>query len=472
MDMSSDRGGQSGGPSGISSGQDLSKRQGLIAVNDLTYVLEPDLSVASNKTHKVHYFQNSSYTPNQNAICILNSGADYIDTRRSWLQFDVDLSDTTVDDNKMADNPHFGTHGSACNFIKQITISTRSGDVLCQLFDFNLMSNILLPLTYDKGWFDSVGQTMAYGGAVKFDTKNRFIIPMYVLTPLFAYGRLMPAMLMSGLRIEIVWEDTKKAVYNETENSAPKSYTVSDPQFCLSSVQLSDSIQRSLNELSATNGLEIVYCDYERDMHTSGGALETVNMEIRKACSRALKAFARIRLTGGTGLVDEDRRDSFRAEEKFPVYEYQWRLGSLYFPQQPVRSPQTVPGCTRTAVAAYANLLESIDKYHGGSRAPHVSLYGIKGDHAGQSDSVTSLNATSGSFANDAHTIGVTLERSTMFNLAGIPVNNSRVLALGAKMLPDTQEGSVSGDPVRQVDVFLKYVRLARVFLNNVEVEQ
>ena len=482
MDMSSDRGG--GGPSGISSGQDLSKRQGLIAVNDLTYVLEPDLSVASNKTHKVHYFQNSSYTPGQNAICILNSGADYIDTRRSWLQFDVNQTNTV----------NLGTHGSACNLIKQITVSTRSGDVLCQLFDFNLMSNVLLPLTYDKGWFETVGQTMAYGGKL-VNGRNRIIIPMYVLTPLFAYGRLMPAMLMSGLRIEIVWENSTKAFFNTLGNG---DYTVSNPQFCLSSVQLSDSIQRALNELSATNGLEIVYCDYERDMHTTGGTLETVNMEIRKACSRALKAFARVRVTAGllkagdsTSAVEEEKkdvfltdatRDTFAAEKNFPCYEYQWRLGSLYFPQQPVRATSSGPeGCHEAAVTTYANLLESIDKYHGGSRAPHVPL---NHEHllpqtwdataVGSLFATTTYDAHAGSFVRDAHTIGVTLERSTMFNLAGIPVNNSRVLALSAKLIATSGEltYAISGPPTRQVDVFLKYVRLARVFLNNVEVEQ
>ena len=46
-------------------GQDLSRRQGLIAVNDLTYVLEPDLSVASNKTHKKHFFQTNTYKQGQ-----------------------------------------------------------------------------------------------------------------------------------------------------------------------------------------------------------------------------------------------------------------------------------------------------------------------------------------------------------------------------------------------------------------------
>lgn len=236
-----DMGGGSGG-GGMSSGQDLSKRQGLIAVNDLTYVLEPDLSVASNKTHKVHHFQNTEYGPGQNAICILNSGADYIDTRRSWLQFDVVYPHHRI---------HLGTHGSACNFIRQITISTRSGDVLCQLFDFNLMNNILLPLTYDKGWFDTVGQTMAFGSHVEagVDLKNRLMIPMYCLSPLFAYGRLMPAMLMSGLRIEIVWEQPAKVGYNP-DNPINQAYTIHNPEFIMSSVQLSDSIQRALNELS------------------------------------------------------------------------------------------------------------------------------------------------------------------------------------------------------------------------------
>ena len=67
------------GENKTSSSGDLSKRQGLITVNDLVYVLEPDLSVATNKTHKVQYFQNSEYQSGSNGICILNSGADYID---------------------------------------------------------------------------------------------------------------------------------------------------------------------------------------------------------------------------------------------------------------------------------------------------------------------------------------------------------------------------------------------------------
>ena len=98
---------------------------------------------------------------------------------------------------------------------------------------------------------------------------------------------------------------------------------------------------------------------------------------------------------------------------------------------------------------------------------------------------------------NDSHTIGVNLERTTLFNLAGVPVNNSRVLALRGLLHPASHEptgyrgpdgsgattnwyvgfnkndGYVS-DSVqsRSFTIYLKYVKLCRIFLNNVEVEQ
>jgi hypothetical protein len=430
------------------------------------------------------------------------------------------------------------------------------------------MQNILLPLTYDKQWFDTVGQTMMYGGGLDTTvqtattgTKNRMCIPMYVLAPLFGYGRLMPAMLMSGLRIEIQFANHTQAfqalptgsytaglaggtgtatvgalvaampIYMSVDPVPATGFTVTDAQFVLSSVQLSDSIQRSLNELSATNGLEIVYPDYERTQGSFGNGSNEANIEIRKSCSRALKAFARVRFNNfdaATGIGVETNNDSFRAERGFPFFEYQWQLGSLYFPQQAVRSKDTTTvGCNEIAPTAYNMLLESFDAYHGGKsvslpfhrlKETNAPVYG--GNRTGQTLNTIFLvnsilnndsykagefiaqNPNSpgeiGSFKRDAHSIGVTLERSTMFNLAGVPVNNSRVLAFHGRMCSTTQERTVlasgivgplgaaqplaagtiwEGDLVtvnisRKVDIFLKYVKLCRVFLNNVEVEQ
>ena len=505
MDTSS-----SGGPQGISNNQDLSKRQGLIAVNDLTYVLEPDLSVASNKTHKKHFFQNNTYSPGQQGICILNSGADYIDTRRSFFQFEVANPSN-------AQNLYFGKNGSALNLIKNITISTRSGDELCRVQDVNLLSNMLIPLTYNSDWFKNHGQLFGYGGAIlntqnpAYNGKNqRFVIPMYLLCPLFSYGRLLPAMLMSGLRVEIQWEEAATAFINAGNgiNNVPAtptvevatSYTIKNPYFSLASVQLSDSIQRALNELSATNGLEIVYTDYEKTPLQNGtDLLGNQHLEIRKSCSRALKAFARVRVLADSSNVatapqTEHHRDSFKSEDVFNIAEYQWQLGSLYFPQQPVKGTDETDS-TGCAYEAYAYTLEACDKFHGGAHPPKlcfrddnpnspsdVSLESL-GNAPGTTPGMAGYHASSkqgipGTFMNGGHVISVTLERSTMFNLAGVPVNNSRVLALRCKLNNTQSELNKNGanfattDIKKSIDVYLKYVKLARVFLNNVEVEQ
>ena len=555
-------------------GAEEAKRQGLIQVNDLNYVLEPDLSCAANKTHKKHFFQSSTYQHSQRAICILNSGADYIDTRRSFLSIDVEIDD-------IGKRGYFGTCGSACNLIDNITISTRSGDELCRITEFGLLQNMIVPLQYGTDWFENQGDLMGFRGYVNptnddatgvadayraTDTgKTKFVIPMYILSPFFGYGRLLPAMIMSGLRIEIEWASPKKAfigtktednyyvpAQNVVENAydafqAIDNYTISDPYFSLCSIQLSDSIQRALNEQSATNGLEIVYTDFERTETSYTGAAVSMNTEVRKSCSRALKAFARVRCYKPS--IDEGKRDSFRSETLFPFTEYQWQLGSLYFPQQPVKDEDSLS----MGREAYFHALEANDKVDGSS-APFLPFRGTGklGDgykmvshlmSASQNtynmeglktSSVTAASAASlqrnaattfhstpftfeqnhnslydateiqsikisrpadanmmnrdcgkpGSYLLDQHTLCVNLERSSNFNLAGVPVNNSRVLALRCKLNDFSFEASQTSYQLpayaadqgaidrRVLSIYLKYVKLCRVFLNNVEVEQ
>jgi hypothetical protein len=558
-------------------GAEEAKRQGLIQVNDLNYVLEPDLSCAANKTHKKHFFQSSTYQHSQRAICILNSGADYIDTRRSFLSIDVEIDD-------IGKRGYFGTCGSACNLIDNITISTRSGDELCRITEFGLLQNMIVPLQYGTDWFENQGDLMGFrsyvnpaadsptdsagsavsGGARITDKgKTKFIIPMYILSPFFGYGRLLPAMIMSGLRIEIEWASPKKAFIGTlTQDNyggampvvgngydafqSVENYTVSDPYFSLCSIQLSDSIQRALNEQSATNGLEIVYTDFERTETSYAGAAVSMNTEVRKSCSRALKAFARVRCYKPS--IDEGKRDSFKAETLFPFTEYQWQLGSLYFPQQPVKHEDSLS----MGREAYFHALEANDKIDGSS-APFLPLRGtrklddgykvvshmmnasknnydmdgLRNDpllaasaysiqrNAGSTyhttpfhntqhvnnlydaSTITSISSRTkdankmrtdcgkpGSYLLDQHTICVNLERSSNFNLAGVPVNNSRVLALRCKLNDFSYEASQVPNTVsthsadqmavdrRVLSIYLKYVKLCRVFLNNVEVEQ
>lgn len=803
------------------SGQDQkADREGMIKVNDLVYKLEPDISVAVNRTHKTHYFQQPEYKSSQTAVCILNSGADYIDCRRSFLTLRINLSsiphelaDSDFDTWHAADtytkaaarafnhnllvHGYFGPNGSILNLIDTVTVTTRSGDELSRVQDLALLANMTLPLLFGDDWKGTVGEMMGMGDCVYGQSSVRkhpaadrtFAIPMYLLSPLFQYGRLMPSMLMSGLRITITWKTAEKAFaqfvskcpenntpvnvggfvagcgFNDTGhqllesrevhsvesgdlppalraeitnttvkfsvacprgskyewlpgdiavvvgvnyivvnqvtdtecalvrvgannfdavalttnvyrirpssvidtiadhptrggpawdptrnladpivyralntigaqaptqdqkdeaalyqyetslqrtfcpsdghradgyglakgesgveytwpvhtlsyplginsekevpdywgtgvesrepnrrmifpspkiefksgtlvpgykyNGAAKDvkpyfavddgsigtspalrrnpmsrkkyyknpdfvteYTVSRPELSLCSVQLSDAIQRTLNEYSAVNGLEIVYTDYDLT-HSPVTAVQSgtsVYTEVRKSASRALQAFARmipvytedlVRRTCDSNAATIQYAEDLKSGGRGWM-DYQWQLGSLYFPQQKVAAT----GAYDMASLAYAYTLDAFDRFSGAVSCM-LPLTGKKRDKQkiGLTRMLTLQNWTQipgaappdllsqerlyvlgkpGSFQGGGEVISVSLERSSLFNLSGIPINNSRVLAI---------RGQYSSVPTwycqgHTLNIYLKYVKLARIFLNNVEVEQ
>lgn len=514
-------------PSGAGTDDGDSQRAGLIAVNNLTYVLEPDLSVAVNATYKKHFFQDKSYTVTsggQLGRCTVQSGADYIDTQRSFLVFTVtpqhtggasaaswnfglpapttyvDKSDMgyhalaeiaittnntlTITKEAGADLPvgafrprdvfvaangeesiidsittdttatqvyvlagaatdiTKGVHdfakkvegsgtvsgGTGMNLIKQITINSRSGDELCRIRKLNQLKAIQCLYTKDDTWWRTVGRAMGH------TTENvtgamQVTIPMSLLSDLFAYGRLLPAGLMAGMQIDIEWEDPKIAF--QSSDPLLTQYKIDNPIYSMKSVQLTDSVQRALNEYSTVNGLEIVYCDYET---TEGLSPGTFQLEVRKACSRAIMAVC----LDKDPIHDVLTKDSMGLKP-FDYLSYQWQLGSLYFPQQPITA--TNPDIEYKE--AYFNTLDCFDKIKKGAGSTAVSPEQYK----------YSMGA-----------IGVTLERSALFNLSGVPINNSRVLSVRA--------AKATAGGTDYAVVFLKYVKLARIFLTNVEVEQ
>jgi hypothetical protein len=800
------------------SGQDQkADREGMIKVNDLVYKLEPDISVAVNRTHKTHYFQQPEYKSSQTAVCILNSGADYIDCRRSFLTLRINLSsnphelaDSDFDawhaddtytktaarafNHNLLVHGYFGPNGSILNLIDTVTVTTRSGDELSRVQDLALLANMTLPLLFGDDWKGTVGEMMGMGDCVYGQSSARkhpaadrtFAIPMYLLSPLFQYGRLMPSMLMSGLRITITWKPAEKAFaqfvakcpennmpvniggfvagcgFNETghqllesreihsaasgdlphefkaeitvttlklappcprnsryawqpgdiavvagvnyivanqtddatctlvrvgaanfdlvdstadayrirpasvvdtiannplrggptwdptanladtviytqlntigtqvpsqdqkdeaaryryETSLQRTFCPSDghradgyglakgesgveytwpvhtleypkgknvdkelpdywgtgvesreptkrmsfpaqftsgtlvpnykykgpdknvrpffavsddditnspalrrnpmsrkkyyknpdfvteyqvvrPELSLCSVQLSDAIQRTLNEYSAVNGLEIVYTDYDltHSPVTAVPSGTSVYTEVRKSASRALQAFARmvpmytdadVRRTSDSNASTIQYAEDLQTGGKGWM-DYQWQLGSLYFPQQKV----SATGAYDMASLAYAHTLDAFDRFSGVVSCM-LPLTGKKRDKQkiGLTRMLTLQNWTQipgaappdllsqerlyvlgkpGSFQGGGEVISVSLERSSLFNLSGIPINNSRVLAI---------RGQYSSVPTwycqgHTLNIYLKYVKLARIFLNNVEVEQ
>jgi hypothetical protein len=517
MEPSPGGGAPSGG--GSAGGPDGGKVAGLMSVNDLNYILPPDLSVSVNRTHTNHYFQQTDYTNNQRAICILNSGAHYGDMRLSSLEFGVQLTQTSVGTNDVVG--YFGRNGSALNLIDTITISSRSGDEVVRLNQADLLHYAINPFKMNSDYQRTVAGAAGYNGVVFSPQHNHsttfFSIPLSALSELFGYGRLLPPMLLSGLRLSFTWTDPEKAFVHTnkiaTTGALPAdladafedsitSYKIINPYLSMYAVQLTDGVQRALNEMSAVNGLEIVYCDWEptQASYEKMDGTRTVQLEVRKAASRALKAFAITRNTYAINAIDHDSY----ASEQWAYKRWQWQLGSLYFPQQPIVSSTEGSGTTEQKVAnsipeSYKHSLIAFGAYKGHSTGATACVPLRSTDDVLQNNYETLVytsnsspyaqaansfigviagglansNGKYGTYANGLSVLGVLLERSDLFNLSGVPINNSRVLS--ARIEYENGTIGVAPDPRvtgRTLTVFLKYVRLARVFLNNVEVEQ
>lgn len=649
-------------------------RMGIIEANDLVYKLEQDLSVAVNRTHKTGFFQNNVYDSTQTSIAIFNSGADYIDPRRSFLSFTITLPVTTVTNDPTLPgyntfiSAYLGPNGSVLNFIDQVLVSSRSGDELTRINDMGQLMQFVVPWTFGEDWKDSIGEEIGLGSYIGGANSNgilsemrrvRFNVPLYLLSPLFAYGRLLPSMLMSGLRVEIKWKPLEQAVQQFWENApldrpidggypntnflrgalgpyednlgyrtngkrflvrptvpnaeigeggldplmvdftnpwtfdlvnhtltvngpqtdwntilpalgpyparpyiipgidslgfidsggqlrlfhviaianfntlkvehdepgfvgsllpAPgmfrvtreygmrmqrdfdsmywggkartgnvplAGYGIDNPVFNLCSIQMSDAVQRHLNEFSAVNGLEIVYADWDRTSNPLSGLSVPVYTEVRKSASRALQVFA----TVVSAENNPELRDSFASYPGSVWKHYQWQLGSLYFPHQRVQDNSSRADILTDNMLGleYAFAADAFDRWHP-KAAPTMLKFrggsldwrtifelGIPSYREANPDAYLVPNARegkSGSFANGGQCVAATLERSTMFDLSGIPINNSRTLALRG-------EFNFRADPNNltigngMIFVFLKYVRVARVFLINIEVEQ
>lgn len=568
-----------------SSGADQARR-GLVSLNRLDYTLQPDLSVCVNRSYKKHFFQQQSYSPQQRAICILNSGAEYVDPQNSYLQFQVNNTSTGVTTGGV--DFTLGV-GSAVNFIRRIVITSRSGDELERIERVNQLSPLIERFDKSEHWIRTVGAAAGFScsdryveagplherpyydntaqhravpfqdvmyqgpdpagtvqpslgyakalgptsatsldsdirsnvtplalaafevaetnlvpmggcnrpGIVKRGSNNYFVIPLSCISGLFrSTDRLLPSMLCSGMRIEIEFESAHVAGTARIDHLVAEaagatiakhhqvpttgiSWTIEKPEIVLDQYQLTDSIQRVMNEEAAMRGLEVVY----KTWFNSNQSITTseATMEIRKAVSRALCLIAKTRDNEYGGVLDACV-DNFSSRD-WETKEWQVRIGSLYFPQQPTKGHGNNQQSTVTE--AYMQTLHGFGKLKTPSAAPSVSLADFRGFNQLCkliNGAVDPTNTSATTFVNRRHGLGcfvTDLERSNVQRLTGIPINNSRVAELRLTFDTDNIAASYADsyprtllDSSRTVDAWLCYVRLLRVFLQNVEVEE
>lgn len=418
-----------------------SLRNSVVSINRLSYVLDPDLSVAVSRTMVNNFFSQSSYQPNSRAICILNTGSSFVDPATSYLTFTVKNTSSGTGELDLG-------VGSAINFIRTLTITSRSGDTLERCDRVSTIAPIRDRYMRDEQWLRTTGAMIGYAGQTTAGTQTnfnviedsgerRYTIPLSCLCGVFNLDRLLPSSLCAGLRFEIEFNDPITASMCATDGK----FEISNAQIVTDCVTLSDSAQRAILETTASSGLEIVYKTLHNQQSVQS---QEMNIEVRKAVSRCLRVISvphyNIANTG------EQNQDSFRSPA-FDLISYQVRLGSLYFPTQALQGENPVDILTQM----YAHVQRGWGIARTPSAPSSVSLAQFQGD------------STAGGLA----AWMTTLERYSALELTGVPTNSSRSLEIRAK----NANADVAGTSVL-VDVFLEHVRLCRCFINNVSISE
>lgn len=408
-----------------------------LLVNDLVYVSPEPLSLAVNRTQNRQFFQRSVYTQQETARIDLNSGTEYCDPANSYLTFNVLLTGTT---NSFSAN--FGT-GSAMNLIRQVTIRSKSGTEIDRVENANIFSRIKTLNTESMAYLETTGSIEGWSienlkniGGIQYLLEGvnaqTYAIPLKRLSGFFEpikQGQLLPAAIMSGLTIEIIFEDVRTAVVrNPAQTTATcTGYTISNISIVLDSVALTDDTQKTLNSISASSGLEITYPRVYTSINDMNGSSANLSAQVRKAVSNTSYAVA---VSLNPAYIRNINEDSFASA--YLADTVQWRIGSLYFPNQPLKDP--------TGVESFYNTKMVFNK--------------LKNEHQESAVSYTMYSQTCGSLC-------ASFEKNQLLQLSGIPCNNSRCLEL---------ECLFSSANTRQVYVFLVYNAVSRSYLDNTSV--
>lgn len=391
-------------------------------VNNLIYQQPKALSLAVNRTLKKQYFQKSTYTPLETAVCDFNTGSDYVSIDDSYLLLDI----TSV-----GGDAHFGA-GSILNCIERIVVTSRSGTELDRLERANIINKQMMRFGHSQDWISGSGSKMGMGtnGLPSDGTQltagvsRRHIIPLKYLCGFFRpiNGQMIPPSLAAGMRIEITFADYRNALYQKSGTIT--SYTVDKIEFSTDCVTLADDTQKSLNTEASKTGLEYTY---ERYYVSSSTVLSTaVNLQIRKAVSMAKKVHTFLIPQANLNDVTADSQ----ASAPLDVEQWGYRLGGLHFPNQKI----------------------SGDIQHLQTYQIAEATWERNGDHRPAGVGWSLFESKNGE-------LSASLERDTKLNVSGLPLNNSRVLELDSKL-------NTYSVPLEAVS-FLCYIAVARSYLDN-----
>lgn len=477
-------------------GGDQDQQRQLLSLNGLDYRLAPSLSVAVSRSHRSFPATRQEFGPGNKLSFVFGSGAAYVDCRASYITFDleVDYKINTAIANGDADlSFSFGSnltkepgstvfydkYGSSTNLFLNQKFTHASGTEIDRIDEFNSWSRHVRQWTRSDDWHRTVGAAqglplvklnvtgLSGAQSVSYDG---MVLPLNELGDVFNQEALMPSFLAAGAQLELEL-DTPYRVFTlldwKTGGDAPvvklqadaatniiiTGYTVKNPRLVLSTIVLTDSIQRALSNVSASSGLE--YPFESVFFQGASGQHQRTSIQITRAISRANKLWAFVTNTARTdNTIAATAYDTFTGSLEPGTEYYQVQLGAEFIPTSPVGGVGTAGLMPR-----FMHALEAFGHLHNPRAGCAVDpaqmkvLYNVAGSSAGVGD-VTAHNGRG-----SLEIIAIPLERSTTLSQSGSAISSQRTCNLNISFKLD--------DATRRIYCYVHYVKLVTSFLDS-----
>ena len=417
-------------------------QEGMLRVNSLVYEFPPQLSVSTRRHRVTNYFQRNTYGPGETMVMDSQTGSTFIYGPESYFTFSIQTAGT---DGK------FGS-GSCLNLINVVRVKTRGGQELNRIENFNVLASKYAKWTNEDSWLNSEGTIMGFkAGAdstlqeVKTALKTQFTIPLKYLAPIFEQTKLLPPQLCEGLRIELELEKSATAFIG----AGVTTYTITQPQILFDATTIADAFTRRIGEISATQGLNIMYSNFYSNQVSGSAGQTSFNYDVKKAASKCMRLWVVSRDIANINLNSADSIGSL----PFDYTSMSTHIGADYIPNVPIRISGYVasvannanPDNTRLVSEAYYHVLSAVcNNEH--PKYPSVPLKNISSTEAGNFDSILVFS----------------YNKSTLDNISGYDVNNSRALIVDLEM-----DSIVNGDTTsRRIDNWMEHLRNVNIFPN------
>lgn len=433
----------------------------LMEINQLQYSIGRSLSVclSSNYVYEPLNISGVASGAGRTIQRTLNTGSSFVRGDKSYLVMKVIFKQTsTATGLPLVQTPragataasnyaHFGK-GSILNIIDEVVLRTKDGVEIHTDRHADELNNILLHYENSKDWLTKSGSAMGHvtglaphgsdsndqAGNGDFSQEEigtflesgfHYCIPMSAISRLFAYDRLLPSQLMSGLSISIKFKNVADAfTYVGSTTNKAFDYEVSDAFIRVATCDLADSMQSKIATMSeGKGGLKLLIDDfhYERQQITN-----TANVNVRANIAQATQMIVKATKEDRYNDITKDVYSAAGANTN----RYSFRHGSTQYPKTEVA----------TDSESYQQTMNSFNKNHGKNDAGSVSY-------------------------NDWFTRGRVVSYDWSrgdLELSGVALSNAKTLSYNA-----TYDNSDD----KYVDTWVRHSKLLSVFLNNSVIE-